>query len=646
MGMVKGKSWWCLSKPFLAVVLFCSFTKARAAAVRADAAPTTAPAPNPMLAHLEFNQTPLVDAARLISAETGLNIVCSTEAGATKVSIFLQNVAAQTAVQELCKAHNLACQTDETNRIIRISTVDEFQKNLTNFRDQQTQVFTLLYPNAVLVANAISDLYGERVMFSLDDDSANDELLDLQNRFSRFDLVDQRSQGFGTNSNSLGTSANGGLGTSSGYLGGAGVTSGSTLGSQRNNRPGNSTVSEGEDLRQLTAEQANRLAQSSATGAQQQATLDALRKRQANIYLAVIRRNNNIIVRTSDLDAMKEIEKLIKRLDVPTPLVLLEVKVLQIDLSDSFNSAFDFQFSNGSGVAGGFTSGDIIPPAGDQLSGTAARNASLTPGGSGLQSNNLIFQVVSNNFRARLQMLESKNRVTQLAAPLLLTANNEVSRLFVGEEYPIVQNITSQTVVNNNTTTTSPNTTFQFEPVGTTLLLTPNINADHTVTLRVLQENSQVVTGGASIPVVTGNGTVQSESIDIVSTRTFSGTVVAKDSLTLAIGGLISEQVNDQRDEVPILGKLPLIGVLFRRQNTGRSRSEFVILVRPYILNTPAESERLSQNLMRELSIHPNARQFQGTMKTFVPNEVPRAIPGPTPASRVFRFHSVYTGDY
>jgi general secretion pathway protein D len=566
----------------------------------------------------------------------------------------------------LCRANNLSFHFDETNRVVRVVTLDEFQKSLTSFSDQQTKVFTLLYPNPVLVAEAISNLYGDRVKLSLGEGNSYDELQDLQGRFSKFDLIDQRSQGFGTNSSQLGTSANGGLGTTSGSIGSGGYGSGGygasggyggssggysqqqTYNQQRSgNNPNGNDIND--DLGHLTTEQANRLARSLAQNpeaADQQNILDAYRKRRTSIYITVIRRNNNIIVRTSDVETMNEIGKLIERLDVPTSLVMLEVKVLAINLTDSFNSEFDFQFSNGSGVAAGFTSGDIIAPPADSLSGAAARAASLTPGGTGLQPGNAIFQVVSNNFRARLQALETKNRVTQLAAPLLLTANNEVSRLFVGEEYPIVQNITSQTVVNNNTSTTSPNTTINFQPVGTTLLLTPNINADHTVTLRVLQENSQVITGGATIPIVTGNGTIQSQPVDIVSTRTFSGTVVAKDGLSLAIGGLISEQVNDQRNEVPILGKLPVLGVLFRQQTTGRTRTEFVIMIRPFILNTPAESEALSQKLMKELSIHPKAGDFNGTLNSFERNEVPRPDTGKLPMDRIFRFHSVYTGDY
>src|SRR6185503_10695729 len=101
-------------------------------------------------------------------------------------------------------------------------------------------------------------------------------------------------------------------------------------------------------------------------------------------------------------------------------------------------------------------------------------------------------------------------------------------------------------------------------------------------------------------------GTVQSQSVDVVAAQTLSGTIVAKDSLTMAVGGLIQDEVSDVRSEVPVLGKLPMVGIFFRRQDTQRSRHELIILIRPYVLNTPAESEEISRNLIKQLSIHPS----------------------------------------
>src|SRR5262249_47863924 len=153
----------------------------------------------------------------------------------------------------------------------------------------------------------------------------------------------------------------------------------------------------------------------------------------------------------------------------------------------------------------------------------------------------LLFQVVSANFRARLQVLETKNRVTELATPLLMTANNEVSRIFTGQQVPITVGFNPPQIVATGlaaTTTVAGTPQTLLQDVGTTLLITPNINADRTVTLRILQENSTVVPGGATIPVADATGTINQVPIDTVRRETVSGTVVAKDGLALAIGGL------------------------------------------------------------------------------------------------------------
>jgi general secretion pathway protein D len=270
----------------------------------------------------------------------------------------------------------------------------------------------------------------------------------------------------------------------------------------------------------------------------------------------------------------------------------------------------------------------------------------MLPGGTGVQQKDLVFQFVNDSFRLRMQLLEDKNRVTEMATPMLLTANNEVSRLFVGENYPIVTGIATSTTLNQAQANTSGGPTIQYVPVGTTLLIAPSINADRTVTLRLLQQNSTVLTGGATIPVVTSTGGIISQPIDVVSTRLLSGTVVAKDGLMLAVGGLIEETVTDKRSEVPILGRIPGLGFFFRRQETGRSRSELIIMIRPHVLSTPAESEAISKDLLSNLSVHPNAGDPSGTMKSFDPSDAVRPSLPASKQDSIFRFHSVSPADY
>jgi general secretion pathway protein D len=346
---------------------------------------------------------------------------------------------------------------------------------------------------------------------------------------------------------------------------------------------------------------------------------------------------------------MDRIRELVHQLDIPTPLVLLEVKVLALELDDGFSSVFDYQFTDGKTTAGQFTTGNILPPAGDLVEGTARRFGSLTPQGGGVNPNAMIFQVVNDNFRARIQLLENKNRVTQVATPMLLTANNEVSRIFIGQTVPVTVGFTPPTVIAGAVTANvalagTPIT--QLQDLGQSLIVTPSINADRTVTLRLGQQNSRLVPNGARIPVPTTDGTVIDQPIDTVQRTSVTGTVVAKDGLTVAVGGLIEDVISDNREQVPVLGKIPGLGFFFRRQLTGRSRTELVVLIRPYVFNTPQESAALSGDLIPELSLHPFALDPAGSMETFAPEEVLRPNPPQTELQSIFRFHSVLPKAY
>lgn len=622
-----------------------------------------------MLGKVEFRDLALIDALRMISEQSGINITSSAEASKTPVSMFLRNVSANDAVEELCKSHNLWMKRDDKSGITRVMTIKEFERELVSFREDKTEVFTMMYPNAVEIAVAIRDLFGDRVELSMGVEDYEDPSRDLEDRFDRFDIVDQRSQGlglFGAGSSGSSGGFGGGSGGSSfggggSFIGGAGSnrfgggSGGFGRGSVNNNRNRQqNTETEANaraarsDYQNLTADQAQTVQKLLLTegGKDTDAILQSLRRTPANIFVTLSRKNNLLMVRTGDQRAMDEIRTLIKRIDVPTAQVLLEVKVLGIELGNGFNSVFDYQFTDGKNNAGGFNVGDVQPPAADALTGLARRAASLGLGGTALRAGDLTYQFVNDNFRARMQLLEDKNKVTVLATPLILTANNEVSRVFIGEERPIVRNISTQTIVNDNQTTTSPNTTIEFRPVGTTLLFTPNINSDRTVTLRLLQENSSINAGGATIPIVTGNGDVTNQPVDVVQSRTVSGTIVGKDQLCVAVGGLIEEQLKDQRSMVPGIGKVPVLGFFFRKQNSGRTRRELIVMVRPHIISTPSEAEEISKKLGLELSVHPKIIDTKGTLDLFNRAEVIRPDPPENLKEHILKSHHDKQDDF
>ena len=630
---------------------------------------------------VEFRDLPLGEAMKILSQQSGLKIVASEEAGKKKVSLYLKDVSPLVAVAAVTQAHGLIYRRDQESGIVRIFTAKENQRDLTAFRDEQTEVFTLLYPNAVNVATAIKDLFGERVVLSY---GADDRRIfdDLQERFDRFDLINSRSLGLGFFSGTTG--GFGGQGGFGGFGGGGfgGGFGGSGFGGSgfggtgfgTRNFGGSTGFSGGirpsdilrdtraqeqkritpldQRLQGLTPEEIQELEKAFTDKDQPDRTvlLELLRRRPANIYVTVIRQNNQVIVRTSDPTTLAQIHELVCRLDVPTPVVLLEVKVLSIDLRDTFTSSFDFQFTDGVLTAGGFTTGNLLPPFADLVNPPDRRFLPIAPGPLGTQpTKDLMFQVVSSNFRARLQMLEDKNRITELATPLLMTANNEVSQIFTGKQVPITVGFTAPQTVATGVGTAStvqgtPITTLQN--IGTTLLITPNINADRTLTLRVLQEKSSVIPNGGKIPLPNSDGTGFTQvPVDVVARQNYTGTVVAKDGLTIAVGGLIEEEVDDARSEVPVLGKLPVAGIFFRRQLTNRARRELVVLIRPFVLSTPTESMQASQSLLKTLSIHPSAPDLS-PLNTYNPQEVLRPNPPANCWQNIFRVHTVVPKEF
>lgn len=564
---------------------------------------------------IEMQHVTFTEAARLISEATGLNIAPSPLAGTVPISLYLSHLPATDILESLCNSHGMWFRKDPKTEVYRVFTILEFKQDLASFQEEKTEVFTMKYPTAFDIANAIQDLFGDRVQVTTG--QYDEELTtDLAHRLQRFDMIDGRSSGLGMSSSGGGGGRGGGGGGGGGSLSAfGGFGGGSRIArnyqTQLQNQRAQNEV--------LTADQIQTLQNATASNTN---GINQIIERKVSIFVTVLRRQNRLLVRTADQSALNDLRELVAQLDVPTSHVLLEVKVLRIDIGDGFLSSFDMGMDNqdpDNRVNGIFTPGEILPP-------VLTVPRTVTPGGSGYDPNALVFQYIGQKVRARLQLLETQNKITTLATPMLLTANNEVSRIFVGEERPLNRSFSGQGVAQTGTTTfnTVATSDIEFRPVGNTLLITPNINEDRTVTLRLVQENSSISVKGALVLVPAGAGFTQ-QRVDTVQTRTISGTFIAQDKLAVVVGGLIEEGISKDRQGIPGLSRLPFIGGAFRRDNNSSLRTELVIIIKPYVLNTPSEAEQISRDLVQEMSIHPKASVLgQGTMQTFQTNEVAR----------------------
>lgn len=562
---------------------------------------SAAPAHGQVISTLDFRNISIADALKILSDQTGINVIASEKAGRIKTALFLREVSPQDVLEALAKAYHLWYQEDPRSGIVRVYTTEEFRLGQNETLSDNTEIFTLLHTNAADIGYAIRDLFGSRVSLSFGSNQ-QEALRELQQRFQRFDIVNNRTQGIGTSGgSSSGGSVGGGMSGGSSYgsgLSGGGMSGGSSYGGSQATL-GNQPLTPGRVAEALPETQdlakvgiAEQLAGDEESG--RETATEALR-RLAPIRVSVVQSQNRLLVRTRDADAMQQLHDLVAKMDVQASSVLLEVKALSVNLSDGLDSVFNFEAGT---LSKDFTMGAKIAP------GTQLDNA-----------NSMLVFNVNNQFLARVRALEQQGRVTAIATPMLLTTNHEVSRVFVGDERPIVTGYTSSSnsavggVGNVVQVRLVPQT--EKRPVGTTLLMTPTINSDRSVNIRLIIEQS-TVGAQASIPVDNGQGQIITVPVDMVSTRTFSGTVLARDKSAVAVGGLIEESLTDRFSKIPVLGDIPLLGALFTDTHKERKRNELVIIIKPHVMATPAESVEQSRSVLRENSLHPEAREENG----------------------------------
>ncbi len=595
------------------------------------ARPQEGPAPGPLVERLDLRGATVADAARLFAETAGWNIIATPEAGGRPVTLLLQGVPVRTAVEAMCKSTGLWYR--EEDGVLRIMTAEELRQDLIVRREPTVKVFTLLQPNALSIARTLRDVFGDRVSLS----------------FGMFDSLsaDAFAGGFGGNgfggggggfgnNGGLGNGFNQGFGGGFGGLGAAqnpfstnvgggigygGYNQGGYGGNGSNTRANAETERAAERLDEdVTADQLSRVRVQD--GRVSGDDLDRLTEERPPIWVAVNRRQNVIVVRTADEAAMREIDALVLDLDRPLPQVLLEMKILEVRLDDGRETALDVDWVEDP-PRGNLPTGKPVNPL--DLSQAAGLENLAGLGNFPLAGGTLVYQYLNDHVRVRIQALEREGRMSVLATPLLLCANQEVSRIFIGEERPLVRSFELQTTTTNGVVTNQVVPTVDLRDIGNTLRIVPRINADRTVALTIVQDVSTVNAGGAQLPVPGGgvSGGVQLVDVDTVNTANIQGTVVAKDGLTLAVGGLIRKELRDRQTGIPFLMDLPLIGWMFGSTERAEVQTELVLLITPHVLTTPAEAAQRSRQKMESLSLHPYHDLGDAALQRYQRDDVP-----------------------
>ena len=558
------------------------------------------------LAYVEFEELTLKTALRLLADQSGRNFVWTERSANVPVSLFLRDATVEKVVDELCKSHRLWYRRDASSGITRIVTMEEFKESLTGYQQEEMiETFTLLYPNVTEVASIIQGIYADRVRLTLgDQDILDDELSDLGRRFEKFQAISDTGgssdlMGNFSSINTMRTAGGWGRRGSGLYSarGGLWFNSGLTRQAAEERR-------EERRIDEFKAEDAARVSAAMAGTASNETVAAALaenRYQPPSVYVTVARRSNMLVVRTGDPRIMEEIRKLVQKVDVPTPMVYLEIEIMRLTLDDGVDSVFDWDLKDVAWNNGKF---------GVELDGTTA----FSPDAPG----RITFNVVSKHVESHIKLQRERGKLKSIATPSLLTAHNEVSQFFMGEEIPIVKNITASIVAGdvNSKSIVVPQTEMEWRKIGTRLLITPNINVDRTVTLRLMQETStRKEKGGTIVASVVDQATqtaaVQEFQVDTVEARSIAGTFVAQNEMAVVAGGMVEESVSDSVSGIPVLMDIPWLGWFFRSTTKAKTRSELVIYMKPHVISTPGESRRVTEAVTADKVRSPNADRYR-----------------------------------
>ncbi len=304
-------------------------------------------------------------------------------------------------------------------------------------------------------------------------------------------------------------------------------------------------------------------------------------KLSADVKIIADTRINALLVMATKQD-MAIIEKVLQELDVMLSQVLIEVVIVEVYLSDKFQLGIDWlqrsmiaynQKQGGTRNAIGAFAGTSKEGTAGEIKGAASINRisdNTAAAGSGLT---YYFTYFDYNIDLVLNMLASDSNAKILSAPVILTTDNKVAKILVGEKRPIV---TATSISGGGVQQSS----YQYTPIGIDLEVTPHINKRGFVVMEIKQK---IDNKGEDVKIDNNN-------VPVITTRDFTASIAVNDGRTVVIGGIISTEKSKVRTKVPFLGDIPLVGALFRSDKVEDLRRELLVLITPYVLDTPEKA--------------------------------------------------------
>jgi general secretion pathway protein D len=330
----------------------------------------------------------------------------------------------------------------------------------------------------------------------------------------------------------------------------------------------------------------------------------------ANFYVDP---DSGVVYVIADGQTTKYVSQVVSNLSRPKPQVLIKVVFLEVD----YNKGMDL------GVEGTVTKNlhAGLTNTASSMFGLASQGTTPTQGINTLPGAGL-YSIVGDDFSATLRAIEEVGKVEVLSRPTILARNNQMATIQVGYQVPLPTGIIAATI------SAGPQTIITYTSVGIILNVTPNITADGMVEMIVAPQISSVDPSLGQTIGYTTNGPITAPAIAIESANTV---VVTPDGQTVVIGGLMKNSKSSTDSKVPILGDIPGLGALFHHKTSSNVKQELIILLTPYVVRTPSDLARMSQDERGRARMSPKAFTQPELNQYLDPGEQKNAAPDSTP---------------
>ncbi len=300
---------------------------------------------------------------------------------------------------------------------------------------------------------------------------------------------------------------------------------------------------------------------------------------------------NSLIITASE-PLYRQMRSVIEQLDVRRAQVYVESLIVKVDATKAAEFGIQWQglFGAGNSYIGGGTNYatngpnivDLSLGASGALGGTSVTGtATTTTSASSLLGNGLNIGFVPKingiyTLAALAHFLETNVGGNVLSTPNLVALDNEEAKIVVGQNVPFVTGSFTNTGASSGSV--NPFQTVERKDVGITLRIKSQVGENGTVRMTIFEENSTLA----------ANSITDKSSVETI--------VTVDDGQLMVLGGLMKDEYSDDVSAVPLLSSIPVIGNLFKSQGRKRVKSNLMVFLRPVVLRTQADADKLSVN--------------------------------------------------